>query len=94
MSSAICKVSFKDFSNIKMKVENRKEWFAITQDIEPNDWSVRVIFLEDVREDFTVQAEIDFLMPAADYLLNPGTKFKLRTFTPADAEINVIVKIP
>jgi len=92
MASAICKFTFKNFPQSKVGI--RKEWITCTKDLVPNDWTIRVIFLEEMRDDFTAQAEIDFLMPAAEHLLNAGSKFKLHSFQHSEVEVEVIVKIP
>ncbi|CAB4196560.1 hypothetical protein UFOVP1290_80 [uncultured Caudovirales phage] len=53
------------------------DWRTATVDQKPNDWSVRVIFQESSQYDNPAIAEIQFLFPEANYLLVPGTKFKL-----------------
>jgi hypothetical protein len=100
-SSAVANIVFKNCGDSKLNIKNRADWFTITKNIEPNDWSIHIIFLEDVKNitnNFSVNAEIFFLMPKADYLLIPNTKFKLFTLgitknVEADVTVTSIVKI-
>jgi hypothetical protein len=69
---------------------NRGPWFCCTQDCEPNDWTVRVIPIQDIQPDNTVLSEIDFLMESANYLLVSGTKFAIRGFDSFRCQVEVI----
>lgn len=67
------------FSNIDTCLNNLvakgKEWRTITYNLEPNNWSIRFIFLQEIQDDDTVLAELMFLVPEAEYLHKPDTEF-------------------
>lgn len=79
MKRSLAKLSFKpvEGNESKFKVPSGPTYYSTTWECTPNDWSIRIQFIEKVRPDNTVMAEIDFLMEGAAYLLVPGTKFKL-----------------
>jgi hypothetical protein len=94
MEKLLTKLSFKpvEGSESKFKIPSVPVWYTCTLEVEPNDWSVRVKFVEDVKSDNTVMAEIDFLVKEkTGYLMVPGTKFKLfGGFTAFDCMVEVI----
>lgn len=86
----------KSLAKIFFKTENKPKlqspWCTATQGCEPNDWSIRINFIEELQEDNSAMAEIDFLMPYADYLLVPGTKFKI-FYSKCEVFVEVIKEI-
>jgi len=93
MKKSLAKLSFKPVagSEDKFKIPPGPTWFTPTWGCEPNDWSVRIQFIENPRSDNTIMAEIDFLMEGAAYLLVPGTKFKLfGGFTQFECTVEII----
>jgi hypothetical protein len=51
----------------------KMEWLTVTIDQKkPNNWSIRIIFVEELQADNSVLAKIDFLMEDANYLLASG----------------------
>lgn len=95
MKRSLAKITFKpvEGSEDKFKIPKGPTWYSCTQGCSPNDWSIRIQFVEEIKKN-AAKAEIDFLMPAADYLLKPGVTFKLfGGFSQFDAEVEVIQEI-
>lgn len=74
MKKSLAKLTFK--GKLPESIKKGFSWWTATNECVPNDWSIRIVFTEDPKKS-TIMAEIDFLMPTADYLLKPGIKFKL-----------------
>jgi hypothetical protein len=78
MKKSLAKITFKpvEGSEDKFKVPTGPQWFSCTSGCSPNDWSIRIQYTSKLKNN-VVQAEIDFLMPTADYLLKKGVTFNL-----------------
>lgn len=78
MKKSLAKINFKPIegSEDKFKIPKGPTWYSCTNGCSPNDWSIRITYTSKVKNN-SVEAEIDFLMPTADYLLKPGVIFKL-----------------
>lgn len=78
MKRSLAKITFKavEGSEDKFKIPQGPLWYSCTSGCSPNDWSIRIQYVDKVKSG-SVKAEIDFLMPTADYLLKPGVTFKL-----------------
>lgn len=77
MKKSLAKLIFFQTEKGIMKLPVDKEWWTCTCGLQPNDWSVRVTYTGPIELDGTAKAELDFLMPAAEYLLKKGTRFRL-----------------
>jgi hypothetical protein len=80
MNRSLAKLSFTlydNYTSVPDKVKKGFKFCSATRDCTPNDWSVCLYLLEDCNPDNTVDVEVSFLMPAAEYLLQPGAKFKI-----------------
>ena len=95
MKRSLAKITFKPVEGHKdkFKVPQGPVWYSCTNGCSPNDWSIRIKYVEEVKRN-AVKAEIDFLMPTADYLLKPGVTFKLfQGCDQFDATVEVLEEI-
>jgi len=76
---SIAKITFdgiQNFPHSKSCIFKGNKWLTPTLGVEPNSWTVCIIYLEDLQIDNTVMAEIK-MFPEADYLHVVGNKFEL-----------------
>jgi hypothetical protein len=95
MKKSLAKITFKavEGNEDKFKIPKGPMWYSCTSGCSPNDWSIRIQYTGKIKNN-VVQAEIDFLMPTADYLLKPGAVFKLfQGCDQFDATVEVIEEI-
>ena len=77
MKKSLARLSFFVSQENSLKIPHGPVWYSTTMGCLPNDWSVCIKYTTAIQSDNTVIAEVDFMMPAADYLLEPGAKFQL-----------------
>lgn len=79
MKKSLAKLTFTPIPGVQPGVMPKTgvPFWTATLDCSPNDWSIRCLPTQDAQPDNTIEAEIDFLMENADYLLKKGAKFKL-----------------
>lgn len=70
-------LTFSPTDNGNCKIPPGPIWYTSTYGIEPNNWSIKIYYLQPIQNDSTVIAQISFLMPEADHLLITGNEFKL-----------------
>jgi hypothetical protein len=93
MKKSLAKLAFSQTEKGIMKLPTGKEWFTCTIGVQPTDWSVRIRYTEPIQLDGTVKAELDFMMPDAEYLLKKGTKFRLFGGYQLECDVEVLEEL-
>lgn len=91
----LAKLYFTPIEGKEFKTKSTEIWYTVTQDVAPNDWSIRLQKITLVlNNEYEATAEIDFMMPTAEYLLKIGTKFKIFSRpNPFECEVEVIADL-
>jgi hypothetical protein len=82
MKRSLAKLSFNQYSSNETKpipdrVKANFKWCTQTLGVSPNDCNICLFFTQDVQPDNTALVEISFNAGDADYMLQPGAKFKI-----------------